>query len=690
MSLLAKELAKKPPLCLTGSKTLQDAKLAFERADVDVLAVVDEAGSIVGIITRRQLSALCKKNAPLTMALTQAMDTGYAMLRDTEEVRTMLEKDVDWAIVVDANDKVTGLFHKQDLFRIYHHRLELANSNLHAILNVIGIALLTIDKGGTITYVNAATKELLEGKGASILGSNIDRYLPQASLREVALAFNVNTSFTTEVNGRHFTVNAVPIQGRSSPTGAALVLRDHSKEEILRSQLHEEKNQSEILQTILDIAYDGIVVVDANGIITMMSKSYLKFLNKTPEQAIGKHVAEVIENTRMHIVVETGIPEIADIQRIKGSHMVATRIPIFNKGKVVGAIGKVLFRNIDDLESLYRKINKMEQQLEAYKGQLQRNNRARYSLADIIGRSELLNAAKRQAAKAAASDTNVLLLGESGVGKELFAQAIHSHSRRSNHPFIKVNCAAIPSEFMETELFGYEEGTFPGAKIGGKVGKFEAADGGTIFLDEIADMPLNMQAKILRVLQEREIEKIGSVNPQKIDVRVIVSSNQDLEAKVRAGALRQDLFYRINAWTLVIPPLRNRKEDIEDLAEHILDKYSHRYGKYVEKVSERAMSLLYKYAWPGNVRELENELSRAVGLLDNVWVVQPEHFSEKITGGAFPSAVKSLDEILLHAEKQAIVECIRICADNKSCAAKMLGISRSSLYEKILKHGLMQ
>ena len=253
-----------------------------------------------------------------------------------------------------------------------------------------------------------------------------------------------------------------------------------------------------------------------------------------------------------------------------------------------------------------------------------------------------------------------------------------------------MNCAAIPNELMETEFFGYEEGTFPGAKVGGKIGKFEAADGGTIFLDEIADMPLPMQAKILRVLQEREIEKIGAVSPQKVDVRVIVSSNQDLEERARTGRLRQDLYYRINAWTLTIPPLRQRKEDIEDLVEHILDKYSHKHGKYVEKVSERAMALLYKYSWPGNVRELENEIARSVGLLDNGWVVLPEHLSEKITGAVAPPAIRPLEEVLLAAEKQALADSLQICAQNKSCAAKLLGISRSSLYEKLLKHGFLQ
>jgi len=685
---IAKDLIFREPLCLSEHKTLLDARLAFEQHDVDVLAVLRTDGAPQGVLSRRRLHDLLRRGSSLATPLPQLVGEEFVCIRDTSDVRAVFDKDVLAALVVSPEQKVKAIVTKQDLLRAYYDKLEVTNTNLHAILGAVNAALIAIDKEGKITYANGYANELFEVPGHSLAGTKIELFLPEASLREVSLAFNVQTSFKAVIRGKHYSINAVPIRGKTSPAGAVIVLEDDSREELLRSQLVQEKNHSEILQTILDIAYDGIVVVDAQGIITMMSRAYLSFLNLTHEQVIGRHVTDVIENTRMHIVIETGIPEVAEIQRIKGNYMVATRIPIFRGGKIIGAIGKVLFRNIDDLASLYQKIGKMEEQLQVYKGQLSLSNRARYSFADIVGRSEAILLAKRQAAKAAASDTTVLLLGESGVGKEIFAQAIHSHSKRSNQAFIKVNCAAIPSELMETEFFGYEEGTFPGAKVGGKIGKFEAADGGTIFLDEIADMPLAMQAKILRVLQEREIEKIGAVSPQKVDVRVIVSSNQDLEERVRTGRLRQDLYYRINAWTLTIPPLRQRKEDIEDLVEHILDKYSHKYGKYVERASEKAMALLYKYSWPGNVRELENEIARAMGLLDSGWVVLPGHLSEKITGDVTPSSTRTLEEVLLAAEKQAIADSLKICAQNKSCAAKHLGISRSSLYEKMLRHGL--
>lgn len=688
--MIAKELIFREPLCLGEHKTLLDAKMAFELHDADVLAVLRPDGTPHGVLSRRNLQDYLRRGNSLSTPLPQLTTEEFVCISDTSDVRTVFDKDILVALVVSSDKKVKALVTKQDLLRAYYDKLEVTNTNLHAILGAVNAALVAIDKDGKITYVNGCAKELLEVQSRPLVGTSIEQFLPEASMREVALAFNVQTSFKATMMGKSYSINAVPIKGKTNPAGAVLVLADDSREELLRSQLHEEKNHSEILQTILDIAYDGIVVVDAQGIITMMSRSYLNFIDLTRDQVIGRHVTDVIENTRMHIVIETGIPEVADIQRIKGSYMVATRIPIFSGGQVIGAIGKVLFRNIDDLASLYQKIGKMEEQLQVYKGQLNRSNRARYSFADIVGRSEALSLAKRQATKAAASDTTVLLLGESGVGKEIFAQAIHTHSKRANQAFIKVNCAAIPNELMETEFFGYEEGTFPGAKVGGKIGKFEAADGGTIFLDEIADMPLPMQAKILRVLQEREIEKIGAVSPQKVDVRVIVSSNQDLEERVRTGRLRQDLYYRINAWTLTIPPLRQRKEDIEDLVEHILDKYSHKHGKYVEKVSERAMALLYKYSWPGNVRELENEIARSVGLLDNGWVVLPEHLSEKITGAVAPPAIRPLEEVLLAAEKQALADSLQICTQNKSCAAKLLGISRSSLYEKLLKHGFLQ
>lgn len=422
----------------------------------------------------------------------------------------------------------------------------------------------------------------------------------------------------------------------------------------------------------------------------MLSKAYGEFLGVKREEVIGKHVTEVIENTRMHIVAQTGVAEIAGVQKIKGSQMIATRVPMIKDGEVVGAIGKVLFRNLGELNDLYKRISKMEKELEHYKGEFKRVNKAKYSLDNIIGIGKQMQELKAFSLKSSASDSNVLLLGESGTGKELFAHAIHNASKRAFAPFIKINCAAIPHELLESELFGYEGGAFTGAKKEGKIGKFEAANGGTIFLDEIGDMSLHMQAKLLRVLQEKEVERVGATSSEKVDARIIAATNKNLENLVAEGKFRSDLFYRLNVLTINIPPLRERKEDIPVIVNSLVEKISSNMEKYIEKVSEKAMEYLKNYDWPGNVRELENVLERAISIIEKDNIIKPEYLPFSITGINISKSIESLEEILNNAERQAILDALMIEKGNKSKAAKLLSVSRTSLYEKMTKYNIKE
>ena len=305
----------------------------------------------------------------------------------------------------------------------------------------------------------------------------------------------------------------------------------------------------EVTKDLFDYTYDGLVVIDKDGMVQMLNRPYAEFLGVDQESSIGKHVTEVIENTRMHIVAQTGKEEVAQLQKINGNYMIATRVPIIKDGKIVGVVGKVLFKNLEQLNSLTKRVQSLEKELSRYKGEFRERNKATYTFHSLIGNSPTFLDAKDQAKKAAKSDSNVLILGESGTGKELFAHSIHNDSKRSMGVFIKVNCAAIPAELLESELFGYEEGSFTGAKKGGKIGKFEAADGGTIFLDEIGELPLHMQVKLLRVLQEREVERVGSTRSIPIDVRIIAATNRNLEEMVEKGEFRLDLYYRLKVMT---------------------------------------------------------------------------------------------------------------------------------------------
>ncbi|MFN3476308.1 MAG: sigma-54 interaction domain-containing protein [Candidatus Methylomirabilales bacterium] len=367
----------------------------------------------------------------------------------------------------------------------------------------------------------------------------------------------------------------------------------------------------------LDMALDniefGTIVVDSDGIVTFFSKSYERFLGIPRSQVLGRHVTEVIENTRMHIVVETGEPEIGWKHRIKGQNMVVQRVPIRDEaGRIIGAVGQVMFRDVAEMTELARKLNLLESKVEYYERELEHLRSSKYTFDHIIGTSPAIERAKRLALKAAEGNSTVLLLGESGVGKELFAHAIHHASPRRSKAFILVNCSSIPRELMESELFGYEAGAFTGAGRKGKPGKFELAHQGTIFLDEIGDMPLEMQAKLLRVLQEKEVERVGGTKTLRVDFRLIAATNVDPEALVKEGRLRRDLFYRLNVVPIRIPPLRERREDIPAIAQHLMARLREEHGVSPLGISGEVLELFQRYDWPGNIRELMNVLERAL------------------------------------------------------------------------------
>ncbi len=446
----------------------------------------------------------------------------------------------------------------------------------------------------------------------------------------------------------------------------------------------------DILNTIMDSVNEWVVVVDQDAKITMMSKAYKEFLGEYEPE--GKHVTEVIENTKMHEIVKSGNSIIGDIQYIRGNRMIAMRVPIKKDGLVIGAVGKVMFKDISDYYSLGKQITKLERELEYYKNELGNERSAKYFFSDIIGESEENKKVKEIAARAAKTSSNVLIIGESGTGKELLAHAIHNASYRRQGPFVKINCAAIPEELIESELFGYEEGAFTGAKKSGKKGKFELANNGTILLDEIGDMPLSSQVKLLRVLQEREIEKVGGNVVKEIDVRIISSTNKNLKKAIEEGKFREDLYYRLNVIRINVPPLRKRKDDIEPLAKILKRKVADKLGIYVEGISKEAMERLKSYDWPGNIRELENAIERSINMLDSDIYIQEKHLPDKLIQKKSKfirnTKDKYLKDIIAEVEKEVISDCLNNVEWNKNKAAKILGISRVGLYKKIEDYNL--
>ena len=459
-------------------------------------------------------------------------------------------------------------------------------------------------------------------------------------------------------------------------------------------------------------AMPNFLLIDDKGIIIYMNQVYADLLGKPLKDIINKPVASIIPGTRMLQILKTGKKEIGDIitlydhRQKQNVDLVCNRLPLFENDKIIGAIAMTTFEDISDISHLYSELEKVRKENEQYREKLRQLQST--PLDRIIGTSSAITDIKNTISDFACSNLTILLTGETGTGKEVFARAIHELSNRSMNNYIKINCAAIPKDLLESELFGYEEGAFTGAKKAGKIGKFELADNGTLLLDEIGEMPLALQAKLLRVLQEKEIERLGSNKPKKINVRVICSTNVNIRSMIQEGKFREDLYYRINTIELTIPPLRKRTSDIPALCNHFIQKINKENNIHTQGLSDDVLDLFQRYSWPGNVRELEHTIERLAFQNQNSLItinncnflinkINTENYLSKefylpqlsfVTNRAIESEKNTLQDKRDISEIDAIRHALKISGGNKTKAAKILGISRSMLYIKIKKYDI--
>ena len=546
-----------------------------------------------------------------------------------------------------------------------------------------------IDNDNKIIIYNQACERFVGLPKSEIIGKNIENIKSNSRLQIIIKALKSNSSKNFFLDDRFIYFTRMPLMQQGVSKGEIVVFSDIKEIEKIEKQLDMVEKNLEALEILIDSAYEGILIVDEKGYITKFNKTYQEFLNLDPSETIGKHVTDVIENTRMHIVLKTGKIERGHVQRIQGHDMIASRFPIRKDGKIIGAVGKVLFQDVKELEALAKRMPNDNNHFNYYKKELKKLQEAKYSFENIITENLRMNSLKKIGLQAAESFSTVLITGESGTGKELFAHAIHKASSRKYGAFVRVNCSAIPKDLLESELFGYEKGAFTGANKEGKPGKFEMANGGTIFLDEVGTMPLAMQVKILRVLQEREVERVGSNRIIELDIRVIAATNENIYKLIENGKFRKDLFYRLNVIKIDIPSLRERREDIVFLAKHVLDEFIDSMDLAPITFEKKTLELMKGYDWPGNVRELRNCVERGI-YLSNTNKILPENIpeimngvSEKIFNDNF-----LLSEIIEKAEYQAIKKMLRQTNNNKTETAKILGIHRTSLYNKMNKYGL--
>lgn len=699
-----RELMVTNAVTVSPDMTLKEAGIVLHNAAIDGAPVVDEQGVVVGLFTLSHVMQIVLQDGQYNRPVSEVMTTELFTLHPSKSMEELQQEKQIYRYeilpVVDDEYKLVGIVHQHDLLMYLSERLLFVAEERQEILNSMYNGVIATNAEGIITLLNPAAEFITGITAESVLGRYVDDVIPTTGLRRVLETGTTELNQHQVIGRSKIVTNRSPIIKDNKSIGAVAVFQDVTELQAMAAELESVKNLKSTLESAIESLFEGIVVVDRNGIITMMNRAYCEFLGQDIHYVTGKHVTEIIPNTRMHLVAQAGKAESGEVQRIGNNNVVVTRIPIVKDGEVVGAVGKVLFKDVKDMKTLYGKLNKLQSELEYYKEELRKVHGGRYTIANIIGSSEKMELLKAITVKVAKSNSTVLVLGESGTGKELFAHALHTSSLRAHGPFIKVNCAAVPENLLESELFGYEDGAFTGARKGGKPGKFELANGGTIFLDEIGDMPLTMQAKLLRVLQEKEIERVGGTKPQPLDVRIIAATNRDIEAMIKRAEFRQDLYYRLNIISLSIPPLRERRDDIPGLCTMLLKKLGGQLQQWVEGVSPEVMDLFMQYEWPGNVRELENVLERAVNWVTDETFIQLEHLppmfrkmqkeAEQEKELSLPAGVSGteLADIMGDAERQAICSALEACDGNRSKAAKMLGINRSGFYQKLQKYDI--
>ncbi|WP_144526722.1 sigma-54-dependent Fis family transcriptional regulator [Peribacillus simplex] len=572
-------------------------------------------------------------------------------------------------------------------------KLENTSAKMDLILNTTSEGMVVIDHEGFIIMFNDSAERASDTKREDVIGRHIKDFIPSTGLLRVMQTNQkeVNQEITLS-NGMELITTRIPLVNADKEIiGAFSVFRNKTEAVQLAEQITDLKEIQTMLQAIIQSSDEAISVVDDQGRGLLINPAYTRITGLTKTQVIGKPASiDIYEGESMHMkVLQTKKPVRGVNMRVGPKHkeVIVNVAPIIVDGCLKGSVGVI--HDVSEIQALTHELNRARQII--------RTLQAKYSFDDIIGASEEMKLPIEQAKLSARTPATVLLRGESGTGKELFAHAIHNASDRKFNKFVRVNCAAISESLLESELFGYDEGAFTGASRGGKVGFFEEANQGSIFLDEIGELPANIQAKLLRVLQEKEIIRVGGTKPIPINVRVIAATNINLEQAIANGSFREDLYFRLNRMPIFIAPLRKRKEDLRELAEHLINKINQEYGRSIEGITAAAIHKMQIYNWPGNVRELENILGRAIIFMKlNETVIDIHHIPDFIEEIPLkqekllmkPSGYvsgKPLSEIIDQYEAEIIQQAFHTHKGNKTLTAKALGISVRNLYYKMEK-----
>jgi PAS domain S-box-containing protein len=627
----------------------------------------------------------------VTPFLSMHIDVIFDMTGDYDLHKVLLgSKHKDTLLIPgDIAKIVTRLAHEKESLI---GKLEEQTQQGNLILNSTHDGMIVIDQEGQVRLFNKSAERITGYKKEEAIGKYILEVIPTSKLLRIIRTkkIEVNHELTLENEKKIITTRIPILKEGGEVQGAFAIFKDITEVVDLAEEVTDLKEIQTLLEAIINSSEEAISVVDEKGRGLVINPAYTKLTGLTEEEIIGKPATtDIVEGESMHMKV------LRTRRAVRGIHMkigqkkrdvIVNVAPVIVDGILKGSVGVI--RDVSEIQKLTNELNRARQII--------RTLEAKYSFDDIVGDSDETTAAIEQAKLGANTPATVLLRGESGTGKELFAHAIHNSSNRKYNKFVRVNCAAISETLLESELFGYEEGAFSGAKRGGKRGFFEEANNGSVFLDEIGELSANTQAKLLRVLQEKEIVKVGGTKAIPINVRVIAATHVNLEKGILEGEFREDLYYRLNKIPIQIPSLRQRKGDIPAIAERLIQKINQDYGRNVEGLTDSAVSYLQSYEWPGNVRELENILGRAIIFMNyneiyiDVHHLPPLHKEEQVEtkqNNLLPELEeKALEHLVTEFEGNIIREYLEKFDGNKTKTAKALGISVRNLYYKLEKH----
>lgn len=671
-----------------GSALLQ---ILYNTERMKIAAVIDRNHNAAGIEHAQEMGIPTGEN--WREWIHKAIDIVIEATGDEKVLNELLENTSRSTVVIPGSVAyiVSELLEEKEMLV---KRLQLQSDNQELILNNIRDGMIVINEREQVQFINKSAERITGVSKDHFVGENIRDIIAGTRLPQVLRSRRreVNQKLALENAKQVITTRMPVINAEDKLIGAFAVFKDITEVVNLAEENTDLKEIKTMLEAIIQSSDEAISVVDESGTGIMINPAYTRITGLKESDIVGAPAtADISEGESMHMKVLKTRRAVRGVRMSVGPakrDVLVNVAPVIVDGKIKGSVG--VLHDVSEIKTLTSELKRARQII--------RNLEAKYTFDDIIGSSEEMKISLEQAKVGAKTPASILLRGESGTGKELFAHAIHNESDRKHNKFIRVNCAAIAESILESELFGYEEGAFSGAKQGGKKGLFEEANLGSIFLDEIGELSLHMQAKLLRVLQENEIVRVGGTDPILLNVRIITATNVNLEKAIMNKTFREDLYYRLNRLPIYIPSLKERIDDLPDLIQHIIDKTNQDYGRNVKSVSEESFAYLKSYQWPGNIRELENVIGRAMIYMDmNEEEIEKKHIPDltssaagvdRKTNGAPQIADQSLQQAVNNYEKDYIRKVFEKNNYNKTKTAKELQVSIRNLYYKFEKYSM--